>query len=736
MKKLMNKLYVVYLKIFKHSNFIKQKDRSDCGAACLATVANHFNINYPISRIREIAGTDQKGTSALGLIKAAEKLGLKAEGVKAKAVDLNEKLQVPLIAHIVEKNILHYIVIYKIIDDKLIIFDPRSGIETINKEDFKQKWSNILILLTPQSIKNVKEDIVNRHGIIKAQLKQNQGLLVQIFIASLIYTSLGILGSFYFKYLIDSILVNGLLKSLHIISLAVIIITILKVLMDTFRNHLTLYLSQQIDINLITDYIEHILSLPLSFYEKREVGEILSRINDSSKIREALSSAAISIMIDSVLILAGGTILYLQSKFLFKIAIILIPFYIALVLTFANKHKKVRKEEMEKAAKLQSTLVETIRGIESIKSSNSENKSYLYNENKFIDFINKVFRAGFLRNVQNSIDNLLAGLGEIIILWTGGYQVINGHLTVGQLITFNALLAYFYKPLQNLIKLQPKIQEAFVALRRLKDIMVLPPTTQDSKLIKITKIKNSIEFRSIDYIYNMRQKVLNGLSFKVKKGEKVAIVGESGAGKTTIIKLLLKFYKSNRGSILIDGTNIDDIDTKILREKIGYVSQEPFLFNRNIRENINLKGEKYSLNQIIKAAKRAQIHKYINKLPQRYNSIVNEKGKNLSGGERQRIAIARVLLKNPEIIIFDEATNHLDYQTESNIFHTLDKIASDKTVIIIAHRLRSIINCDKIFYLKKGKIIEKGTHQSLINKKGAYYNLWDLQTNIKNEGVN
>ena len=727
MKIVINKLYLVFIKIFYKRKFIKQKDKSDCGAACLATVANLYGMDYPISRIREIAGTNQKGTSAFGLIKAAENIQLDARGVKAKDVDLNQKIKTPVIAHVIKNNMNHYVLIYKIYKKKLIIFDPELGLKLINKSEFNKIWSNILLIFSPKENIEMNDSNTNKYDFIKSQLKSNKSIIIQIFIASLIYTVLGILGSFYFKYLIDNILVNGLLKSLHIISLGVLVVTFLKVLMDAFRNHLTLFLSRKIDIKLITDYIDHILNLPISFYDKRGIGEILSRIQDSGKIRDALSNAAISIMIDSLLIICGGFILYYQSSYLFKIAVILIPIYIILVLVFTNKYSKVRKKEMKKGAELQSSLVETIDGIKTIKALNEEKNIYFYNEDKFLSFIKEVFSANYIKNIQNSIDNLLAALAEIIILWSGGYQVVNGNLTVGQLITFNALLAYFYNPLQNLIKLQPKIQKAIVAIERLKEIMILKPVQISDSQIEIKSIKRTIQFKNVGFIYNMRNKVLNDLSFHIEKGDKVAFVGKSGSGKSTIIKLLMKYYSVNNGEILIDNNNINDINSKNLRDIIGYVPQDIFLFNKSIKENISLDNNSYSIQDIIRVSKKCKIHKYINQLPNRYETEITERGQNLSGGQKQRIAIARVLLKNPDLLILDEATNNLDYSSEKSIYKMLDKVFSNKTIIIVAHRLKSVKNCDKIFYIENGQVKECGNHKELMNLKNNYFDLWNQQ---------
>ncbi len=728
MRNILNRINLLHLKISTLNKLIKQKDKTDCGAACLATIANLNGVNYPTSKIREAAGTDQKGTSAYGLIKTAEDIGFAAQGVKAQKKDLTKEIKLPMIAHLVNDDFTHYVVILKIKRDKIFIFDPGVGLKLIDRSEFVVKWTNILILFSPKKLeKNNYQKKFGKSSFIRKHLLTHKKLLIYIFIASLLYTVLGIAGSFYFKYMIDSILVNGLIKTLHIVSSGILLISILKVMMDAFRNHLTLFLSQQIDISLIMDYIEHILELPISFYEKREIGELISRVHDSGKIRDALSSAAISIMIDSSLIIGGGAILYLQSRYLFKIAAILIPFYILLVLSFAKKHNIVRKKEMEKGAELQSTLVETIEGIKTIKAHNNERKSYINNEKKFLSFMEEIFSAGVLQNIQNSIDNLLAAIGEIILLWAGGYQVIEGNLTVGQLITFNALLVYFYDPLQNLIKLQPKIQEALVALDRLKEIMVLDNTKHTKETIELKQIEGNIVYKNVNFIYNMKNRVLKDISFSIKAGETVAFVGESGSGKTSIIKLLMKFYSVSKGNIYLDGKNIEDINTKNFRTKLGYVPQDIFLFNKTIKDNIDLNGCKDNLNEVVKAAQKAKIHSHINQLPERYQTEITEKGKNLSGGEKQRIAIARAFFKNPDLIIFDEATNNLDYSTENNILKIINRFSSNKTVIIIAHRLKTIENVDKIFYMKKGKITERGTHEKLLAQKGEYYNLWNDQ---------
>ncbi|SUY94547.1 ABC transporter CbaT [Clostridium sporogenes] len=710
---------------------IKQHDYKDCGAACLATICKQYGLKYPISKIREVAGTDKEGTSALGVIKAAEELGFTAKGVKAsKPEDLFSEIPLPCIAHVViDKKLLHYVVIHKISQKEIIIADPGKGIVKYTPQEFFQIWTGILLIMTP-TVKfengNKKKGLFQRFfKLIKPQKK----LLINIFLSSIILTILGIIGAFYFKVILDDIIPNNLNKSLHMISIGIIVLTLFRVLLDAFRTQLLIYLGQNMDIPLMLGYYEHVINLPMNFFGTREVGEIISRFNDASKIRDAISGATLTMMIDSLMVIIGGIFLYTSNSLLFGITIVPVVLYIIIVWVFNKPLEEVNRSVMEDNAKLTSYLVESLNGVETIKAFNAEGEVNLETEKRFISLIKSVFKNGFINNLHGSIKGSVKAVFAVVILWVGTHQVLKGSMSIGQLISFNALLAYFLDPIENIINLQPQLQTAVVAGERLGEILdlELEKSIDEEKKIKPQSLLGNIEFKDVDFRYGTRKLILKDINMNIKSGERIALVGESGSGKTTLAKLLMNFYQCEKGEILINTYNIKDINIETLRDKIAYISQETFLFNGTIKENLSLGNPYITYEEIIEACKRAQIHDFINSLPLRYNTLVEENGSNFSGGQKQRLSIARAILKKPQILIMDEATSSLDSITERAIENTMNEFSEGITTIIIAHRLSTIRRCNTIYVLDRGEIIEKGSHDELINIEGRYYNLWKDQ---------
>ncbi|MDC0800704.1 peptidase domain-containing ABC transporter [Clostridium paraputrificum] len=720
------------MNILKRYYCVKQHDAKDCGAACLVTIAKQYRLNIPISKVRNIAGTDKQGTSVYGIVKAAENIGFTAKGVKAiKKEDIFSEFPKPAIAHVIIDGILlHYVVIHKVTKEEIIIADPSKGIVRYKPKDFFNIWTGVLILMVPaqtfQKGDQTKGLFQRFWGLIKVQ----KSLLVNVFISSMLITLLGIVGSFYFKFLLDDILPNNLNNSLFAISIAMIILAIFKIVTEFFRSLLLLHMSQNIDIPLLLGYYNHVIDLPMNFFGTRKVGEIISRFNDAGKIRDAIGSATLTLMIDVVMAIIGGGILYVQSHKLFVTCFIPILLYLILVFSFKKSLEDVNRTVMEDNSILTSYLVESIEGIETVKAFNGERKVNLETEKKFIKFIKSVFKYGYVNNMQGSLKGLVKGTFGICILWLGAYLALKGEITIGTLISFNALLAYFIEPIERVINLQPQLQSAMVAADRLGEILDLDKekSVNEDKKINPKTLLGNIEIKNINFRYGTRQLVLKNISMHIKPGEKVALVGESGSGKTTIAKLIMNFYDVEEGEILLNSYNIKDINKEALRDKISYISQESFFFSGTIRENLEFANSEATYEDIIDACKKAQIHDFINSSPTRYNTLLEEKGANLSGGQRQRLAIARALLKKPEILIMDEATSNLDTITEKAIENTIEDCTKDVTTIIIAHRLSTIMRCDRIYVMDKGEIIEEGTHYELLKEQGYYYRLWTGQT--------
>lgn len=716
--------------IFNKYPCVKQQDMRDCGPACLATMCKSYGLKIPVSKVREFAETDLEGTSVFGIIQAAEKIGFQAEGVRtSNKKELFDNLQVPLIAHIItDKMILHFIVIHKITDKCIIVADPEKGIVRYKPDVFFKLWTGVLIFLTPttkfQKGDETKSIYKRFWNLIFVQKK----LLLGIFITSILITIFGLAGSLYYQFLIDDILPKKALSSLHILSIAMLVLTIFKIMFEFLRKILLLYMAQNIDIPLMLGYYNHVVNLPMKFFSTRKVGEIISRFRDGDKIRNVISQVTLTLMIDSLMSIFGGIILYLKNYKLFFLCFIPIILYMIFIFSFKKKLIEVNVKVMEDNSTLTSYLVESLEGIETIKAYNREDLIKNKTKINFLTLIKSSFNHGLTYNIQDSLMSAVSGGFAIFLLWYGGSLVSNGEMTIGELISFNVLLAYFIDPISRIMNLQPQLQEAIVASDRLGEILDLELEKQGKETVRPDSLYGDIVFENVNFAYGFKDNILSNVNLQINQGQKIALVGESGTGKTTIAKLLMGFYKIKDGKIGINTYNINNIDRDILRNRISYISQDSFFFTGTIRSNLEFAREGITFDEMVKACEKAHIHEYIMGLHSGYDFVLEEKGMNLSGGQRQRLSIARALLKRPDILIMDEATSNLDLLTESAIQKTLEKCVSGITTIIIAHRLSTVKRCDNIYVIDKGNIVEEGNHDELINKKGLYYKLWSEQS--------
>lgn len=714
--------------------YIKQYDEKDCGPTCLAMISQSFGKRVSIPRLRDYAKTDKLGTNLYGLIKAGEHIGIKLTGVKVDSVNELKKVELPIIAHIVNKQgYNHFVIIESLKKDKIHIVDPAKGKYKLTKQQFNEMWTNIAVLVKKTESFNSRDESPSYMNIFTDIFKKNYKTLITIVIISVLINITGIIGALYFKILTDNVIPSNVLSNLHTISIGVLILYIINALVTYLRYQMILKLSLEIDIGLMKDYFKHVLHLPMNFFDTRKSGEILQRFMDTSKIREALSSSTVTLLVDTFMIIVGCVLLYLQSPTLLFITVIFIPFFILCSLMMKQPFEHYNQKVAENDAELSSYLIESFDGSSTIKSYQSEPDRFEQGSQKFNQLINNLIRLGQLSNIQLTINNFLKITVSLVILWIGSYFVMNDQMTLGSLLAFNALTIFYLGPIERLINIQPTLQSSFVAARRIAEITDLDTEDKlhDNNYPFI--FNNVINMDNVKFQYGYRDVILDGINLKINKGQKIAIVGESGSGKSTIGKLLNHYYDVAEGEISIDQRPINKIQLDELRHHIGYVSQETFLFADTILNNLlhgMNKGK--SKEDIINACQLAEAFDFIQKQPDQFNTMLEKEGSNLSGGQAQRISLARTFLKDPDIYIFDEATSALDSRTEFKIMRHIDNlIQSGKTAIVISHKLSIIQNADVIYTLKNGKIVEKGTHKNLLKNRNEYYKLWQLQTKNK-----
>lgn len=716
-------------RLFKRYPFIQQQSSSDCGIACIAMIGQYWGNRLSLNRLRELAQVGRSGAWLKNLAMAAEQVGFQARPVRGSLSRLAEQKN-PWIAHW-EGN--HYVVVYRIKRNRVLIADPGRGKRNITREEFLKNWSSYALLLDPtpqlKSAKTTERNLKRFWGVFWSY----RSVLWQIIFLSLLLQIFGLVTPLFTQIILDQVVTQKSLPMLHLFSLGLLLFSIWRIGLIGVRQYLLDYFSNRFDLTLVSGFVGHALVLPLKFFESRQVGDILTRVQENSKIQAFLTRQAVATWLDTTMAIVYLGLMFYYNWRLTLVVLALIPPIVILTVVATPFLRQISRESFSATAEQNSLLVEMLTGVATVKSVAAEREVRWRWEDRLIGMLNIHFKAQKLTNGLQITGGLINSIGSTALLWYGASLVIQNQLTIGQFVAFNMLIGSVIGPVLALVGLWDEFQEVLISVERLNDVFsVKPEETPGQPMLVLPPVLGEIQFEKVIFRYEQAEErnTLENISAKVEAGQTVAIVGRSGSGKSTLVKLLQGLYHPTNGRIWIDGHDIKHVSPQSLRSQLGVVPQECFLFSGTILENIQLYRPEFSLEQVVEVAKLAEAHTFIQDLPMGYNTKVGERGANLSGGQRQRIAIARALLGKPAILILDEATSSLDTESERRFQQNLARISRGRTTFVIAHRLSTVRNADRIWVLDRGVLAEQGTHEELIELKGIYAHLAQQQLNL------
>lgn len=692
--------------IVKKYNCVMQDEIKDCGAASLLTIIETYGGNVSMEYLRMLTNTTKSGTNAYYLLEASKSIGFDVRAVEG-SIELLNKKDLPCIAHvIIDKKYKHFVVIHDISKKYIIVADPALGIKKVLIDDFKKISTNKYLLLRPnKKIPNYK----NNKDFIKKIIKDiftHKKTIFFVFLNSFIYTLLNILGSYSFQFVIEDAINIGSFNNLYFIMLTMICFIIIKALVDYFRVELINYINYKLDFVLTHDIFKHIILLPYQYYRNKTTADIISRIGDIGSIKEALNSAFISI-IDGILLIFIFIALVNINIYLSLLSLLIVILYFLVIKIFNNKLNSSISINQQEISKVNLSLIESIESVETIKGLNIENEITDKFDDTYTNCLNKNFKLLSIFNKEGLLKDLINGLGINLIILIGSLLVLKDKMTIGELITYNALVIYFLEPIKNIIDFNVQINKVKVAIRRIIDLYSInkEQLNIDKKYVD-KKLDGKIDIINLSYSYNGRDKILDSVNLVIQKYQKIMLCGDSGSGKSTLVKILMKYYDIPNNVITIDEKDINDYNLLQIRRDICYVSQNEKLFTDSVYNNIVL-DRNIEYNEFLKVCKITGVDKIVNKNISKYDMLLEENGFNISGGERQRIIMARSILKNANIYIFDESISQLDIESERKMLIKIFKAFSKKTIIFVSHRFDNKDLFDNIYFIREGHINDK-----------------------------
>jgi len=709
--------------------FFKQLDSMDCGPASLKIICKHYGKNFSMKYLRDKCHITREGVSLQDISRVSEEIGLRTLPLKMNFEDLRAKIPMPCILH---WNYSHFVVLYKITRKKVYISDPQIGLVSYNIEEFNYSWKKnnekgIVLVLEPSPKFYEQEDVESKNSLSNyfAYLKPHSQLLIQVFAG----LAMGVLISLLFPFITQAIVDIGIetqdFSFINILLGATIILTISSVFSTFIQDRMMLYVSDRVNISMVSDFIGKTLKLPITFFERKMTSDILTRINDHSRIQNFIFNSFLKIIIAAFSFVVYAAILIYYEMSLFIIFLLGTILYIGWILLFLKRRRKLDYKYFDSSVLNQHEVIQIADNSVEIKINNLQQKKKWDWEKSRLEIYDLNIKLLNLSQMQNIGTTVINRLKDVFITFFAAKAVINGQMTLGMMLSAQYIIGQMNGPVGQMIGFIQSFQDAKISLERVGEVV---HEEQEEKSFEGIEMKlperQSIDIKGVSFKYHPNSpSVLDDVNFSIPQGKVTAIVGESGSGKSTLMKILLRLYQDYEGEIKIGNANFKAINIHKWRDKCGAVLQEGKIFNDTILNNIVLNDQNIDAEKFYEVVKLANLGSFIDSTPLKMYTQIGQGGNGISGGQRQRILIARALYKNPDFLFFDEATNSLDTRNENVITKNLERVTAGKTSVVIAHRLSTVKSADQIIVMDKGKIAEIGTHSELISRKGKYYEL-------------
>lgn len=705
---------------------VAQLKALDTGLICLSIVAGVRGISINVGDLAHKLALGAGVAGAEDVIRAAKIVGLKARIVSKRQARL-DRLTYPVIVEMKDGG---FAVLGGVKTQQVLLLrPPNEAPEVLDIADFETFWTGRIILAATRFNPAALDGVFDLRWFLSA-IRKYKGIFSEVLLASFILQLLALVTPMFFQVVVDKVLVHRTLNTLEILGLGIVLVALFEFILGTLRTHVLSHTTNRIDVELGARLYDHLLALPMSYFGVRRVGDSVSRVRELEHIRDFLTGSALTVVLDLFFTGIFIAVMFWYSATLTWIVLASFPVFIAISAIASPIFHRRLNEKFNLGAENQSFLVESVTGIETLKAMAVEPQMRQKWDEQLAAYVTASFRVLKLANVASQLVQLTSKICLAAVLFYGAWEVIEGRLTIGELVAINMLTSRVIDPVLRLAQIWQDFQQTRISAQRLGDILNTPREVSTNAISRssLPDIQGEIRFDDVSFRYRPDgQLILTDITLTIPPGQVIGVVGASGSGKSTLAKLVQRMYVPAKGRILIDGIDLHLVDTAWLRRQIGIVLQENVLFNRSVRDNIALADPAMDMNGVIHASTLAGAHAFILELPEGYDTIIGERGASLSGGQRQRIAIARALATNPRILIFDEATSALDYESEHIIQENMRQIVSGRTVLIIAHRLSTVRGADRIITVENGRIVEDGSHDDLVRLNGRYAKLHRLQ---------